>query len=152
MALHEQSRRLFPAAGGRGLKRSMSEGIPPRDDAPTDDADFWSAVARQQQLQHHLPHSLHVASTDGLSDAVVDDPDQHALTMVATTPPQPVMHWTSEERRRREYAAIDRRSKGIRGLWNRLLPRFARSETKSRFYDEERDGSDAGSVRRHRIK
>jgi hypothetical protein len=160
MALHEHSRRLFPAAGGRpgrGLKRSMSEGVPARENAPADEAAFWGAVARDQRAAHphHQPPPHEPATATPGEDAGPDDgredADEHREHDGTATPPQPVMHWTSNERRRREYAAIDRRSRGLRGLWNRLLPRFARSATKSRFYDEDRDGSDAGSVRRHRL-
>jgi hypothetical protein len=60
------------------------------------------------------------------------------------------IHWTSDETRRKEYAAIDRNRKGLRGLWNKVAPKFARSGPKSRFYDE-KEGSDAGSVRRYRL-
>jgi hypothetical protein len=59
-------------------------------------------------------------------------------------------YWTCDETRRKEYDEIDRRSKGIRGLWNKLMPKLGRKNTQSKFYDEE-DGSDAGSVRRYRL-
>jgi hypothetical protein len=136
----------------------MSEGVPARTTA-ADDAAFWTAVARDQHARSRVDvDAAAAAEAEAAAQAdeeyeEVDEPEEMAETalVLATTTPATVMHWTSEERRRREYAAIDRRSRGIRGLLNRLLPRFARSATKSRFYDEERDGSDAGSVRRHRL-
>jgi hypothetical protein len=69
---------------------------------------------------------------------------------VSPVSPPVTIHWTSDETRRKEYAAIDRNQKGLRGLWNKVAPKFARSGPKSRFYDE-KEGSDAGSVRRFRL-
>jgi hypothetical protein len=70
-----------------------------------------------------------------------------ADTAAATT-----HYWTSDETRRREYAAIDRRNKGIRGLFNKFMPRLGKKSNRSKFYDEnDDDKSDAGSVRRYRL-
>jgi hypothetical protein len=70
--------------------------------------------------------------------------------------PTTVMHWTSNETRRREYDAIDKQSRGFRGLWNKIRPRMLRSKTDIQgFYDPNRelsDDDDAGSVRRYRLK
>jgi hypothetical protein len=72
--------------------------------------------------------------------------------------PATVMHWTSNETRRREYDAIDRQSRGIRGLWNKIRPRMFKGKHSSQrgFYDPENnaddDDDDAGSVRRYRLQ
>ena len=49
----------------------------------------------------------------------------------------------------KEYAAIDRANSGVRGLLKKLLPKCV-SRSRGKFYDE-KDGSDAGSVRRIRL-
>lgn len=64
--------------------------------------------------------------------------------------PPVTIHWTSDETRRKEYAAIDRSRRGLRGLWNKVVPKFARRGPISRFYSAN-EGSDAGSVRRYRL-
>jgi len=71
--------------------------------------------------------------------------------------PVTIMHWTSDETRRREYDAIDRQSRGIRGFWNKIRPRVFRSKSAVQrgFYDPRKSMSgstDAGSVRRYRLR
>jgi hypothetical protein len=73
--------------------------------------------------------------------------DEDAGPAPAPVIPPTIIHWTSDETRRKEYAQIDRQCKGLRGIWNRL---FTRSGTRQKFYDE-KEGSDAGSVRRIRL-
>jgi hypothetical protein len=117
----------------RGLRRTSSEGNGVAAEELVAGDMIWGATAH--------------ADADAQAEA---DAEDEVPQVVAAAEAATVMLWTSDETRRREYEAIDRRSKGLRGLWNRLIPRFARSATKSRFYDE-KDGSDAGSVRRHRL-
>lgn len=64
------------------------------------------------------------------------------LAIIPTT----LTYWTSTDTRRREYAAIDRASRGLRGL----ARKFCFRSRQSTFYDE-KAGSDAGSVRRYRL-
>jgi hypothetical protein len=64
--------------------------------------------------------------------------------------PATIIHWTSDETRRKEYAKIDNESKGLRGLLNRLFPRLTGKSKRSRFYDD-KEGSEAGSIRRFRL-
>lgn len=76
---------------------------------------------------------------------MADDDDQH----FSSSFPPTVLHWTSDEVRKDEYAAIDRANTGVRGLFRRLLPKCI-STGRGKFYNE-KDGSDAGSVRRIRL-
>lgn len=76
---------------------------------------------------------------------VADDEEQY----YSTSFPPTTMHWTSDEVRMKEYAAIDRANSGVRGLLKKLLPKCV-SRSRGKFYDE-KDGSDAGSVRRIRL-
>lgn len=61
-----------------------------------------------------------------------------------------VVQWTSDATRREQYAEIDKRNRGLRKLLKKLLPNCLPKPTTLDFYNE-RDGSDAGSVRRYRI-
>jgi hypothetical protein len=59
-----------------------------------------------------------------------------------------ITHWTSPCTRRREYERIDRANSGVRGFFNKVMPRCV-SGPQEKFY--EKDKSDAGSVRRYRM-
>lgn len=68
-------------------------------------------------------------------------------------PPATVIHWNSPSTRRREYAEIDRSTKGFRGFLRRVTPRWlSRRPPRQAFYDGEKDDDDACSVRRYRIE
>ncbi|EKG17746.1 hypothetical protein MPH_05026 [Macrophomina phaseolina MS6] len=68
-------------------------------------------------------------------------------------PPATVIHWNSPSTRRREYAEIDRSTKGFRGFLRRVTPRWlSRRPPRQAFYDDEKDDDDACSVRRYRIE
>lgn len=73
-------------------------------------------------------------------------PDQDAFDPTVPT----VIHWTSPDRLREQYAAIDQSRRGIRGLLRKLTPRWFSQSSNASFYDS-RKGSDAGSVRRYRL-
>jgi hypothetical protein len=64
--------------------------------------------------------------------------------------PSTTTYWTSTETRRQDYARIDKANKGMRGLFRKIMPKFARTTSESRFFDE-KDGSDTCSVRRYRL-
>ncbi|TLD35011.1 hypothetical protein E2P81_ATG11130 [Venturia nashicola] len=64
--------------------------------------------------------------------------------------PSTTTYWTTTESKRQEYAKIDKANKGIRGMWKKMLPKFARTTCDSRFFDE-KDDSDVCSVRRYRL-
>ncbi|KAJ5084202.1 hypothetical protein NUU61_008781 [Penicillium alfredii] len=65
--------------------------------------------------------------------------------------PATVMEWTSVSTRRREYEKIDRASRGVRGLWRRVAPRWCRTrDARTPFFEEGRPSRE-GSVRRFRM-
>ncbi|KAJ5155281.1 hypothetical protein N7492_008084 [Penicillium capsulatum] len=65
--------------------------------------------------------------------------------------PTTVMEWTSPSTRRQEYEKIDRASRGVRGLWRRVAPRWCQaSDTRTPFFEEGRTSRE-GSVRRFRM-
>lgn len=63
------------------------------------------------------------------------------------------MEWTSPSTRRAEYEKIDRASRGVRGLWRRVAPRWCQSrDSRAPFFEEGNPKTDReGSVRRFRM-
>ncbi|KAK7516131.1 uncharacterized protein IWZ02DRAFT_51014 [Phyllosticta citriasiana] len=81
----------------------------------------------------------------------VDPEDEEPST---PTIPATTMHWNSPSTRRREYAEIDRSTRGLRGLVRRLTPKCFSTRHLQPFYDEKkaaRGDDDTASVRRYRI-
>lgn len=66
------------------------------------------------------------------------------------TSTDPVIHWTSIESRRKQYAEIDRRNTSFRKFMRKLLPGRLSKPATLDFYNE-KDESDTGSVRRYRL-
>ncbi|KAF2760136.1 hypothetical protein EJ05DRAFT_273390 [Pseudovirgaria hyperparasitica] len=64
--------------------------------------------------------------------------------------PPTIIHWTSPDTRRQQYAEIDRMHSGLRGLWRKVAPRWLCPRVPAKFYDE-KNGDDSCSVRRHRL-
>ncbi|OJD32679.1 uncharacterized protein BKCO1_3700034 [Diplodia corticola] len=80
--------------------------------------------------------------------------EEDAAAEVATpaVPPPTVVHWNSPSTRRREYAEIDRSTRGFRGFMRRVTPRWlSRRPPRQAFYDGDKEDDDACSVRRYRI-
>lgn len=91
------------------------------------------------------PVRSHTA-VEGISNIDQSEPERQYENFVPAT----IIHWTSDETRRKEYNKIDRSNKGVRGLFKRMFPKIAAKSSEPRFYDES-ERSDAGSVRRFRI-
>lgn len=69
-------------------------------------------------------------------------------------PSATVIDWTSPSTRRREYEKIDRASRGFRGLWRRVAPKWCQlPDRRTPFFEEGKDGKTnyEGSVRRFRM-
>lgn len=65
--------------------------------------------------------------------------------------PATIMEWTSDSTRRAEYEQIDRASRGVRGLWRRVAPRWCQTRDSRTPFFEEGKTSREGSVRRFRM-
>lgn len=77
-----------------------------------------------------------------------------AFTQDSIPPSATIIDWTSPSTRRREYQKIDRASSGVRGLWRRVAPRWARfGGDRTPFFEQGKDGKGnyEGSVRRFRM-
>ena len=61
--------------------------------------------------------------------------------------PATTIDWKSPTTRAKEYAAIDKKCRGLRGFWRKRC----RRDREAFWVEEKDDGSDAGSVRRYRI-
>jgi len=146
LALHERSCRIFPPSS-----IPPTPILSPAYDDPT--LSFLSRSKSSPQVPTHSQsrprpplRTVTAPLESGMkSSSSVDDALAEADFVPAT-----IMHWTSDETRRKEYAKIDLASKGFRGLLNRLFPRLTNKSKRSRFYDE-KDGSRAGSIRRYRL-
>lgn len=69
-------------------------------------------------------------------------------------PSNTVIDWTSPSTRRREYAKIDRASRGVRGLWRKVAPRWCQfGNDRMPFFEPDKNGKGnyEGSVRRFRM-
>ncbi|KAJ5605990.1 hypothetical protein N7510_008771 [Penicillium lagena] len=77
----------------------------------------------------------------------------HSPSASSVHVPATVMEWTSPTTRRREYEKIDRASRGVRGLWRRVAPRWFRpDDSRTPFFEEGRSSRNReGSVRRFRM-
>ncbi|KAJ5815190.1 hypothetical protein N7474_006967 [Penicillium riverlandense] len=77
----------------------------------------------------------------------------HSPSASSVHVPATVMEWTSPTTRRREYEKIDRASRGVRGLWRRVAPRWFRpDDSRTPFFEEGRSSRGReGSVRRFRM-
>ncbi|OJD11475.1 hypothetical protein AJ78_07763 [Emergomyces pasteurianus Ep9510] len=68
--------------------------------------------------------------------------------------PVTVIDWTSPSTRRREYEKIDRSTRGVRGIWRRIAPRWCQpGYSMTPFFEEGKGGKGMyeGSVRRFRM-
>ena len=80
----------------------------------------------------------HVSCSDRGSEGTTHDPA-----------PRTIIDWTAPATRRREYEKIDRSSRGVRGLWRKVTPRWCWSSSRTSFFEGDED--DARSVRRYRL-
>ncbi|MCJ1389836.1 hypothetical protein MMC18_002693 [Xylographa bjoerkii] len=69
--------------------------------------------------------------------------------MTYSPTPCTIIDWTAPATRRREYEKIDRSSRGVRGLWRKVTPRWCRGSSRTSFFEGDED--DARSVRRYRL-
>lgn len=87
------------------------------------------------------------------SNTLPDNPPSHVYSPSASSIhiPTTVMEWTSPSTRRREYEKIDRASRGMRGLWRRVAPRWCQGRNSRTPFFEEGKSDREGSVRRFRM-
>jgi hypothetical protein len=144
LALHARSCQIF--AGSSRPSTSYSPVTSPYGSYAQDHyRSLSSADALPMSRQGTHQTSPYQADANQFASDVEDEEDNY----FSSSFPPTVMHWTSDEARAKEYAAIDRSNTGVRGLLKKLLPKCV-SKGHTKFYDE-KDGSDCGSVRRIRL-
>lgn len=104
---------------------------------------------RPDPVTPSLPRTRH-DSWDPSNAATDSDGGEHQPERKLVEPT--VFEWTSPTSRRREYAKIDRSTRGLRGVWRKVAPKFLLSEQHAPFFEEGKTGRDyEGSVRRFRM-
>lgn len=172
LALHRESCRLFQEQGSSAdeihpvssLQRATSSGYRSRRDGRT--SSETGTAPPSSIASSHSSHGLDYGHRSSLSSAAASPPlhpRDRSNTLPTTIPshvhspstssihiPTTVMEWTSPSTRRREYEKIDRASRGMRGLWRRVAPRWCQRNSRMPFFEEGKTGRD-GSVRRFRM-
>ena len=174
IALHRESCRLFndpessaaPTEDARpssSLHRTTSTSPRSRRGARTPSETGGSAPPSPIASSHSSPRiePEHRPSLGSIATRPSIQPSDRSSTLPTTSHtysrssssihvPATVMEWTSPSTRRQEYEKIDRASRGMRGLWRRVAPRWCQPDTRTPFFEEGRTSRE-GSVRRFRM-
>ncbi|KAL4863746.1 hypothetical protein BDV12DRAFT_201815 [Aspergillus spectabilis] len=147
LALHRESCRLFQ---DYSVTKPSS---PPQTPTRTRRIRTFSELSSPPvtPILEHRHSTLYHTQSDTSHQTV---PVQHVeVTSTAEMKPT-IIEWTSPSTRRREYEAIDRASRGVRGFWRRVAPRWCQfGDSRVPFFEEGKDGKAnyEGSVRRFRM-
>ncbi|EEH07711.1 conserved hypothetical protein [Histoplasma capsulatum G186AR] len=105
------------------------------------------------ETQRHRPWDPVVIRRN--SSTASDDDLQQDESRVYRPIPATVIDWTSPSTRRREYAEIDRSTRGVRGMWRKIAPSWCQpgGNRMMTFFEEGKGGKGMyeGSVRRFRM-
>lgn len=125
---------------------SLHEGFPtPLPRSPT--APSFADIYRQPHEQSS-PYPNLVSLKHGNADHASNEADDQATSPVIT-----VIDWRSNESRRKEYAEVDRRHRGVWGWVRRRIRKLVCSKEQPEFWNptEDHKDCDGGSVRRYRL-
>ncbi|KAJ5888734.1 hypothetical protein N7495_008775 [Penicillium taxi] len=170
LALHRESCRLFnePESSTwptddlsltRSAHRTASTYKSRRDGRTSSETGASTPPSPISPLPFHR-HSLsatHASNMHQIRDRSNTDPGSQGHVHSPSTSssihvPATVMEWTSPSTRRQEYEKIDRASRGVRGLWRRVAPRWCHRDSRIPFFEEGKTStSREGSVRRFRM-
>lgn len=149
LALHSRSCSLFSSSFAP-TSAPQSPGLSSVGRASTDIPRHSLQVDTNSLRSSHF-YPMPSPSLSAFSSPAQEEPVEEEEEV--STPPPTVIHWNSPSTRRREYAEIDRSTKGFRGFMRRVTPRWlSRRPPRQAFYDGENDDDDACSVRRYRIE
>lgn len=138
LALHERSRQILAMATVPSPSQSVASVAPQTPGLYRSQTAVDCAYGRRHD---RYPRS-YPTSAEPLP---VEEEIEHYVPIPATT-----TYWTTTESRRQEYAKIDKANTGFRGMWKKMLPKFAKTTSDSKFFNE-KDDSDVCSVRRYRL-
>ena len=170
LALHRESCRLFEEQESADdirptLQRALSTTHRSRRESHTSSDIGYSAppspIASSQSSRRDYEHRGSLSSAaasppfhprdrsytlpSGTASELIQSPSAPSMYIPAT-----VMEWTSDTTRRREYEKIDRSTRGVRGLWRRVAPRWCHRDSRTPFFEEGKTSRE-GSVRRFRM-
>lgn len=170
LALHRESCRLFEEQESADnirptLQRALSTTHRSRRESHTSSDIGYSAppspIASSQSSRRDYEHRGSLSSAaasppfhprdrshtlpSGPASERIHSPSASSMHIPAT-----VMEWTSDTTRRREYEKIDRSTRGVRGLWRRVAPRWCHRDSRAPFFEEGKTSRE-GSVRRFRM-
>ncbi|KAJ5630638.1 uncharacterized protein N7484_010738 [Penicillium longicatenatum] len=168
LALHRESCRLFQdppssvwvpeemrkgptASPSRHERRTSSEAGtsgPPSPIASSSSSRRFEYDHRGSISSTTSPPFLH--SRDRANTLPIISSHSHSPSESSINVPATVMEWTSDSTRRAEYEQIDRASRGVRGLWRRVAPRWCHRDSRMPFFEEGKTSRE-GSVRRFRM-
>ncbi|KAJ5637350.1 hypothetical protein N7490_007229 [Penicillium lividum] len=106
------------------------------------DSDHRSSISSTTASSHFLQARDRANTLPSISS---HSPSDSSINVPAT-----VMEWTSDSTRRAEYEQIDRATRGVRGLWRRVAPRWCHRDSRTLFFEEGKTSRE-GSVRRFRM-
>lgn len=170
LALHRESCRLFEEQESTDnirptLQRALSTTYPRRRESRTSSDMGYSAppspIASSRSSRRDYDHRGSLSSAaasppfhprDRSNTLPNSTASQHVHSPSASSIhiPATVMEWTSDTTRRREYEKIDRASRGVRGIWRKVAPRWCHRDSRAPFFEEGKSGRE-GSVRRFRM-
>jgi len=168
LALHRESCRLFEEHESADnirptLQRTCSTTYRSLRESRTSSDICYSAppspIASSQSSRRDYEHRRSLSSATSppfhprdRSSTLPSITNQHTQSSSASSIhiPATVMEWTSDTTRRREYEKIDRASRGVRGLWRRVAPRWCHRDSRTPFFEEGKTTRE-GSVRRFRM-
>ncbi|KAJ5310617.1 uncharacterized protein N7443_003078 [Penicillium atrosanguineum] len=160
LALHRESCRLFEGQESADnirptLQRAFSTTYRSRQESHTSSDIGYSAppspIASSQSSRRDYEHRGSLSSAaasppfhprdrsntlpSGTASGLIHSPSASSMHIPAT-----VMEWTSDTTRRREYEKIDRSTRGVRGLWRRVAPRWCQRDSRAPFFEEGKKG------------
>ncbi|KAJ5674980.1 uncharacterized protein N7477_004914 [Penicillium maclennaniae] len=153
LALHRESCRLFEEQESADnirptLQRALSTTYRTRRESHTSSDIGYSAppspIASSQSSRRDYEYRESLGSAAASPPFYLRD---RSNTLPSGTS---MMEWTSDTTRRREYEKIDRSTRGVRGLWRRVAPRWCHRDSRVPFFEEGKTGRE-GSVRRFRM-
>lgn len=173
LAFHRESCRLFQEQSSlsideirpvSSLQRASSTAYRPRRDGRTSSEAGTAPPSpiASSRSSHRFDYEHRVSLSSAATSPPLS-PRDRSNTLPNTAPnhvhspsassihiPTTVMEWTSPSTRRREYEKIDRASRGVRGFWRRVAPRWCQRNSRTPFFEEGKSGRE-GSVRRFRM-
>ncbi|KAI9836885.1 MAG: hypothetical protein M1819_001050 [Sarea resinae] len=143
LAFHYKSSQLFQSLGTALAHHHTDPGVHSTVGLVCSSQHSPRRSVSTSEPHHPVDHTL---SHHRDSEASHNDPPSPVSPPAPTT----TISWMSMATRRREYAEIDKSTRGFRGFWARWAPKWCSYSRHRPFYNSEKD-DDVGSVRRYRL-